>query len=32
MNKEMSDIYSILQNDMGKILRYLTNVEESREK
>ena len=25
-NKEMSEVYSILQNDMKNILRYLTSV------
>lgn len=28
----MTDIYAIMQNDMGKILKYLTKVEEIKDK
>ena len=32
LNKEMDDIYKILQTDMSKILSYLTTVEEKKKK
>lgn len=32
VNREMADIYDILRVDMGKILKYLTSVEASKEK